>query len=57
MESTGEPNQIQMSADTAQLLQAAGKKWAKKREGGVEAKGTKILGRILSFVGKSDSQQ
>lgn len=39
MESTGAPNKIQLSTDTALLLQAAGKKWAKKREDAVEAKG------------------
>lgn len=38
MESTGAANRIQMSSDTAKLLQAAGKKWAKKREDAVEAK-------------------
>ena len=46
MESTGAPNKIQMSLSTAKLLQEAGKKWAKKREGGVEAKGK---GRMETF--------
>lgn len=46
MESTGAPNKIQMSVSTAKLLQEAGKKWAKVRVGGVEAKGK---GRLETF--------
>ncbi|CAB9499837.1 Receptor-type guanylate cyclase gcy [Seminavis robusta] len=39
MESNGAPNKIHMSQDTARILHEAGKKWCKKRDDLVEAKG------------------
>lgn len=32
MESTGAPSKMHISKETAELLKAAGKKWAKRRE-------------------------
>ena len=56
MESTGAPNKIQMSTDTAKLLQAAGKKWAKKRMDAVVAKGkprrTNLQMQTLVYLNK-----
>jgi hypothetical protein len=48
MESTGSPSKMHISKETADLLKAAGKKWAKKREDTVFAKGKGALSTYVS---------
>lgn len=55
MESTGLPNKMHISKETADLLKAAGKKWAKKREDKVYAKGKGELETYWLAPGKTVS--
>jgi Adenylate and Guanylate cyclase catalytic domain len=54
MESTGKPNMVQISQETADLLEAAGKKhWFEPRREKVEAKGKGLLTTYFLVMGRS----
>lgn len=50
MESTGAPSKMHISKETADLLKAAGKKWAKRREDKVGSSFLKYL-KVKALVG------